>query len=475
MRVLHWFRADLRIQDNTALASAIEDGEAVIAVFIITPLTWQRHDTAAVKVQFLLDNLRLLSTALAKRGIPLLIRSVDYFSQCPEVLAQLCADYKIEGLYFNKQYEYDEQRRDELVLRRLASTVTVKAFEDQVLLPPGEVLSLQGKPLQIFTPFKNKWLALADQQQAWFPVNIPRKKFTPLAEPDPIPAELSLFKSSIALSYWPAGEAEASRRLNAFCSHSLLDYQKNRDFPALSGTSQLSPYLALGVISPRTCITEVMDATQSHQLTDLNRYAGAMTWVSELIWREFYKHILFFYPQVCRDQPFRKETDNIPWRYDEDLLQAWQQGQTGFPLVDAAMRQLNQTGWMHNRLRMVVAMFLSKTLFLNWRLGEKYFMQHLIDGDFSANNGGWQWSASTGTDSVPYFRIFNPTTQSERFDSEGLFIRRYCPELAALTSKMIHDPYARGAPHGSLTYPDPIVDYKKMRALVIAAFKEQGS
>ena len=182
---------------------------------------------------------------------------------------------------------------------------------------------------------------------------------------------------------------------------------------------------------------------------------------------------MFFHPEICRYKPYKPATDKISWRYDKADFAKWCEGKTGFPLVDAAMRQLNQTGWMHNRLRMVVAIFLSKTLFIDWRWGEKYFMQNLIDGDLAANNGGWQWSASTGTDAVPYFRIFNPTTQSERFDPQGKFIRQYCPELAQLDDKAIHNPYAYGVAPGALDYPQPIVDYKSMRTKVIAIFKSK--
>ncbi len=198
---------------------------------------------------------------------------------------------------------------------------------------------------------------------------------------------------------------------------------------------------------------------------------GAATWISELIWREFYNHIIHFHPDICRHKPFKLKTDNIPWRYDDNLLEAWKKGMTGFPIVDAGMRQLLQTGWMHNRLRMVTAMFLSKILLLDWRLGEKHFMEHLIDGDFAANNGGWQWCASTGTDAVPYFRIFNPITQSQRFDPTGDFIRRFCPELSHLDSKTIHHPFAFGVKPKELNYPQPIVDYKAMRQNTIELFK----
>ena len=233
----------------------------------------------------------------------------------------------------------------------------------------------------------------------------------------------------------------------------------------------MSPYLGLGVISARQCITAALDAGNISDINRIERNEGVAIWITELIWREFYHHIVYFHPDVCRHKPFQLKTDKIPWRYDDNLLEAWENGMTGFPIVDTGMRQLLQTGWMHNRLRMVTAMFLSKILLLDWRLGEKHFMMHLVDGDFAANNGGWQWCASTGTDAVPYFRIFNPTTQSQRFDPEGNFIRQFCPELSNLDNKTIHAPFTFGVENDRLNYSEPIVDYKMMRNKTIEIFK----
>ncbi len=475
MRGLHWFRSDLRLADNTAFDAAMRSCDSLVAVFIITPLTWQRHDAAACKIQFILNNLATLSESCKKIGVSLLIRQCDYFSECPQLLKALCNEYKIDAVFFNKQYELDETRRDQLVIKTLEKSVKIEEFDDQLIMPPGTVLSQQNRPLQIFTPFKNTWLKKASEHEGWKPIASSKRKFTLITEPDPIPKNLEAFPSKINLELWPAGETWAQKRLDHFCNRALLDYHKERDFPSNPCTSQLSPYLAQGVISPSQCVQAILDALEINNFDHIQQYPGPATWLSELIWREFYKHILYFHPEVCRHKPFKKNTDKLPWRYDENDFQQWCQGKTGFPLVDAAMRQLNQTGWMHNRLRMVVAMFLSKTLFLDWRLGEKYFMQHLIDGDLAANNGGWQWSASTGTDAVPYFRIFNPTTQSERFDPEGKFIRQFCPELAHLSNKVIHNPYAKGSLAHPLNYPKPIADYPEMRKTVILEFKNIGA
>ena len=234
----------------------------------------------------------------------------------------------------------------------------------------------------------------------------------------------------------------------------------------------MSPYLTQGIISPRQCITAALEASNILDIRELQKSEGASTWVSEFIWREFYHHIIHFHPDICRHKPFKLKTDNIPWRNDKDLLTAWQSGMTGFPIVDAGMRQLQQTGWMHNRLRMITAMFLSKILLIDWRLGEKHFMNHLIDGDFASNNGGWQWCASTGVDATPYFRIFNPTLQSQRFDPSGAFIKHFCPELSSLDSKTIHAPYSVQKSIDKIDYPPPIVDYRLMRQKTLECFKK---
>lgn len=474
MRGLHWFRADLRVSDNTALNAALQKCGALFAVYILTPKTWQQHDAAPIKIQFILNNLICLSEQCQKLGIPLLIRQCDYFSECPKVLSTLCEDLKIQTLFYNKQYEFDEMRRDQMVEKKLGEKITIEDFDDQLIMPPGTVLSQQNRPMQIFTPFKKVWLKHVSETEAWKPHTLAKKLHKINIQPDTIPTTLKEFQCTLNLDAWPAGEKAAHKRLQQFCYDHLTKYHEQRDFPCVEGTSRLSPYLAQGVLSPSQCVQAILESLELSDFEKIQHHIGAATWLSEIIWREFYRHIMFFHPEICRYKPFKKNTDKLPWRYDENDFKNWCEGKTGFPLVDAAMRQLNQTGWMHNRLRMVVAMFLSKTLFLDWRMGEKYFMQHLIDGDLASNNGGWQWSASTGTDAVPYFRIFNPTTQSERFDATGDFIRQYCPELAQLDNKKIHHPYDRGISPGSINYPKPIVNYDMMRKKVIAEFKNLG-
>ncbi|MDF2529742.1 MAG: phrB, partial [Gammaproteobacteria bacterium] len=375
-------------------------------------------------------------------------------------------------LYFNKQYEYDELNRDEIAIKLFQSeSLEVHDFDDQLILAPGRVLSQAKQAFKVFTPFKRKWWATLDEVDQRL-VPLPKKQAKMLIAPSNVPRSLPGFRSAIDESLWPAGERYAHKQLEQFCERGLFDYSVNRDFPAIDGTSRLSPYLAQGVISARQCLKAVLDVLGAKRVQDIFLHQGPSVWLNEFVWREFYKHILYFYPRVSKNLPFKPETQRLAWQNDKGLFKAWCVGNTGFPIVDAAMRQLNATGWMHNRLRMITAMFLTKTLLINWQWGEQYFSEHLIDCDLSANNGGWQWSASTGTDAVPYFRIFNPTTQSQKYDPDGRFIRQYCPELSAFDNKSIHQPYAKQAELAKKSgYPPPIVDYKLNRELAISMFK----
>ena len=268
------------------------------------------------------------------------------------------------------------------------------------------------------------------------------------------------------MSLWGIGESAAEKRLHEFLDEKVMDYSKNRNDPILEGTSRISPYLALGIISPRKCILEALKIN-NFEFTSGN--TGITKWIDEIVWREFYKNIMFSFPKVSRGQPFQDYSKKIKWRYSDEEFKAWKEGKTGFPIVDAAMRQIHNEGWMHNRLRMVVAMFFTKNMLHDWRLGEAYFMQNLIDGDFASNNGGWQWSSSTGTDAAPYFRIFNPITQSTNFDKEGLFIKKYVPELKDLDKSVIHNPPKEHRKY--CNYPEPILDLKESRLRAIEAFK----
>lgn len=476
MRSLHWFRTDLRCEDNTALQNAIKSSDELMAVFIVSLETWKLHHAAPIKVDFILKNLAILSENLTKKGISLLIKVVDNYSDSVRILKEICETYKIDAIYFNREYEFDELKRDkevERTIRELGKEIYL--FHDQTLLPPGVVLSQQDKPFKIFTHFKKGFFKKIGNSKILKPVQLSSKRFKLITNPDSIPDlkkfTLSSNKNTIS---WKGGEKHAEKLLVEFCEDGLMDYHIDRDFPYRNATSQLSPYLAQGVISARKCIDIVMNYLQIDFFHDIENFEGPSMWVSELIWRDFFKNILYHFPIVSRNKPFRIETENIPWKYDMDIFKAWCDGQTGFPIIDAAMRQLNQTGWMHNRLRMVVANFLTKLLLIDWRWGERYFMENLIDGDLAANNGNWQWCASTGTDCAPYFRIFNPILQSKKFDPEGQFIRKYCPELSGFDNKTIHDPQESknlDLFFKNNSYPDKIIDLKKARQVTLTAFQ----
>jgi deoxyribodipyrimidine photo-lyase len=320
-----------------------------------------------------------------------------------------------------------------------------------------------GSPYSVFTPFKKRWFAhCIDRGIHCLPR--PEPQGSPVAGAL-TPAVVDDVSKSFGEDRWPSGEANALTTLQEFAAEKIRDYESERDLPNLQGTSQLSPHLAAGTISANQCL-EAAYQHNDHRLFGGN--PGADTWISELVWREFYNHILAEHPRLAMGHAFKKETDALPWNLSKEQLQRWQQGETGFPFVDAGMRQLNATGWMHNRLRMVTAQFLAKHLFLDWRLGESYFMARLVDGDFAANNGGWQWSASTGTDAVPYFRIFNPIRQAERFDPNGDFVRRMIPELAGADKKQVLEPWKYGGVDG---YPAPMIDLSTARDQTLAVWK----
>jgi deoxyribodipyrimidine photo-lyase len=470
---LIWLRSDLRQHDNTALAAAAARGPTV-AVYLLSPQQWLEHDDAACKIDFWLRNLRDLSASLGALNIPLLLRTADHWDQAPAVLLELCRQLNVETVHANEEYGVHESQRDAAVAATLRTRgIAFHSYLDQLLFRPGTVLTKTETYFQVFSQFRKVCYERLHRSVPAL-VKAPGKQAKLNVDSDPVPASIKGFAppSESLRALWPAGEQEARRRLDTFADAQIDYYQSERDFPAKPGTSQLSAYLAAGVISPRQCLHA---ALQSNQGEFDSGKVGAVTWINELLWREFYKHILVGYPRVSRHRAFRTETEALAWRDAPDDLAAWQEARTGLPIIDAAMRQLLETGWMHNRLRMVVAMFLTKNLLIDWREGERFFMRHLIDGDLAANNGGWQWSASTGTDSAPYFRIFNPISQSEKFDSEGLFIKHWLPELAGLNKKEVHDPASAGGLFGVANYPAPIVNLGASRERALAAFKNLPS
>lgn len=467
MTSLVWLRHDLRIYDNPALFKATESGQGVVAVYVHCDAYIKLHSVAPAQLDFVRRHLLVMQKKLAVLNIPLLIVRVKRAAEIAPALLRVAQDINAGYCYFNAEYPLDELNRDLAVNQLLRDNgILVKRCHDRCLVPPGMIRNGQGDPYKVFTAFKKKWL------QTVMPVTL-----RPFAMPATQPALVGVntaAENAIDQLFsghelrdlsllWPAGEDEAYRRLDEFIDQSLSRYQEQRDFPAIDGTSTLSPYFAVGSLSPRQALAAVL--AYKHGEWE-GGDAGANCWIGELIWREFYQHVVVDYPRVCKRKAMQAHTEAFPWRHDKAAFSAWCKGKTGIPIVDAAMRQLNATGWMHNRLRMVVAMFLTKNCQIDWRWGEDYFMSQLIDGDFAANNGGWQWSASTGTDAAPYFRIFNPVSQSQRFDPNGEFIRKWIPELADLSNKQIHNPPA------VKNYPRPIVDLSASRKETIALFAQ---
>lgn len=478
-RALHWFRRDLRVEDNAALHAACRRAsDGVVGAFLICPSMWADHDDAPVKIDFWLRSLAELRASLERLNIPLLIRRVDDVGDIPDTLNDVANHASCDALYFNREHEVNEARRDRAVTRLFEKRGrTVHPADDRCILPAGEVVTRTGGFYTVFTPFQNRCLEILSEE-GWEARGRPKKQPQNDVESDEVPESVEGFESEIDPRAWPAGEKAAAKRLRTFIEERASSYADQRDHPAIDATSALSPYLNAGVISPRTCLQAAVDADDG-KIRLGKQYKGKPTslgkWISELLWRDFYIHITHNFPRVSMGLAFKPIDREIPWRDDDAGFRRWCEGRTGYPFVDAAMRQLNETGWMHNRARMVVAMFLTKDLLIDWRRGERYFMRHLIDGDLASNNGGWQWSASTGTDAAPYFRVYNPTTQAERYDPEGKYIHRWVPELRDVTPKEVFEPdRLPGLLRSQLDYPERIVDHAKARERVLKAFSSSG-
>lgn len=482
MRALMWFRSDLRVEDNTALAAACAEADEIVGVFVVSPEQWGAHDWGAMKVDFVLRDVLALREELQALNIPLLLLRVDRFADVAQALLDIADGLQCEGVWFNDEYEVNERDRDERVERSFSERgLRVVRHADQTIVDVTTIRTKSGDWYTVFTPFKRRWLEIWRDDGGLPTSPTPRKRerapeIETGAEGDLAlaPAQLANivaeFDGTTRPDLWPAGEREAQRRLARFVAERIRDYDQRRDFMAVNGTSVLSPYLACGVVSARQCFEAARAANQGRADGGAN---GISTWISELIWREFYRHVLVGYPRVCRNQAFRREVDQrVDWQDDERAFDRWRTGQTGYPIVDAAMRQLEQTGWMHNRARMIVAMFLTKHLLIDWRWGERHFMRRLVDGDFASNNGGWQWSAATGTDAAPYFRIFNPFSQSKKFDADGDYIRRFVPELADAPEAALHDPDKLS--ELDLDYPAPIIQHAAARERALSAFGQGG-
>jgi len=463
-----WIRRDLRLSDQPVLDSALravgETGQ-ILPVFILDPPLLNSPYLGEKRLAFLLGGLRALDADLRRRGSRLTVRH----GPPGETLARLAweiesAGLELAGIFAEADHSPYARQRDE----RVARDLPFQPVGSPAVLPPGAVLKPDGTPYTIYTPFNRAWkVRLSQDSHSSIPAPTHINTLDWVTSLS-IPAELHL-PSTVP---FPPGEEEAQRRLNYFLESGIRTYQVHRDRMDLDGTSCLSPYLRFGMLSPRQVVYTALAAIES--APDENAGRGVETWLNELIWRDFYIHVLHHFPGV-RSRNFRSK--EIYWQNDPGDFDAWREGYTGYPVVDAAMRQLCQSGWMHNRARMLSASFLTKDLLVDWRWGERWFMQHLVDGDPAANNGGWQWSAGTGTDAAPYFRIFNPVTQGLKFDPHGTYIRRWVPELRHVPETYLHAPWKmpievqRAAQCKIGTdYPAPLVDHAWARERALDFF-----
>ena len=465
---LFWFRRDLRATDNAGLYRALKSARRVYCVFAfdteILDLLPNKRDR---RVEFIWESVRELDSSIAKLGGALLVRH----ARASDVLPLLARELKVDAVFANEDYEPQAIARDLAVRDSLMQhDIGFHTFKDTVIFEKDEVLTQAGGTYSVFTPYKNAWLKKLDPfQLKAYPVEKYRAHFAkPKTAESPMPLEALGFQRTNLQALGIDGGEMAAQTLLAEFAKRIAAYKTARDFPAVKGVSYLSVHNRFGTISIRALARAAHAGAQKNE--------GAATWLSELIWRDFYVQILYHHPHVAKSA-FRPEYDAIDWPNDRALFAAWCEARTGYPIIDAAMRQINQSGYMHNRLRMIVASFLTKDLLVDWRWGEKYFADNLNDFDLSANNGGWQWAASTGCDAQPYFRIFNPVTQSERFDPQGKFIRRYVPELTDVPDKFIHAPWtmpsleqkACGVIVGE-HYPAPVVEHAVQRLAALELY-----
>lgn len=469
MLKIFWFRKDLRIEDNTALSAFLNSSRAddeLMFIYIKNRNSFGYF--GEMRVVFLYECLRSLSKALKGKGHSLAIHEGDSKS----VFAGLIRKHGAVELYFNKQVEPYCIKRDaeteELVAR---SHGKVSAFDDATLLPPGSVRNGEGGQYKVFTPFSRQAKSIltpADYGNR-------RVKF-PAVQEGMRGAEPAVPHGLRRSELFRGGREEGLKLLKDFFDNGMACYKSNRDFPFMKGTSMLSPHLHFGTVSIREAYRAALKKLSGAASEDAQK--EVQTWINELLWREFYYHLTFANPHVISNS-FREEYDNVQWEWNESHFNLWCNGMTGYPIVDAGMRQLRQEGWMHNRVRMITAMFLTKDLMIDWRHGERFFASHLIDLDFSSNNGGWQWSASTGADAQPYFRIFNPYLQSRKFDPDGNYIRKFVTELKDVPSAYIHEPGAMNREQQEtykavigVDYPSPVVDHFAAKERVIKRFKQ---
>lgn len=477
---LLWFRQDLRLADQPALAAALERGGPVIPVFILDEEGEGRWRPGGASRWWLHVSLEALAADIAARGGRLILRR----GAALPILLELARTTGAQAVYWNRRYEPHVIERDVAVKRELrAAGLDARSWNEALLFEPKQVVNRAGQPFKVFTPFWRHCLTLNVEA----PVPVPLGRWpAPAALPSSedlaqwglIPARN--WHAGFREAGWKPGERGAQERLRRFAAESVSDYERRRDLPAVAGTSGLSPHLHFGEVSPRQVWAELRARSRTSGVFPANR--GEMRFLAEIGWREFARHLLYHFPNTPTE-PLRDDFRRFPWREDEGgtLFQAWCRGRTGYPIVDAGMRELWTTGWMHNRVRMIAASFLVKHLRLPWQKGSGWFWDTLLDADLAANTLGWQWSAGCGADAAPYFRIFNPVLQGGKFDSDGAYVRRWVPELGALPSSWIHAPWE--APGKALrdagvelgtNYPRPIVDHAQARAEALEAWKQFG-
>jgi deoxyribodipyrimidine photo-lyase len=478
MRGIVWFRRDLRLNDQPALTAACEACSEVIPLFVFDEPLLQSHVFGSACVNFMLGCLEDVAASLTSRGITLQWRR----GEPVEEVVRAAREWKVDMVYWNRDYEPGAINRDHAVQQRLAQIgVIVRTFKDHVVFEAEEVRSATGEPMQRYSAYRARWWT---KWQAVNPTALPvprllrAEKAASLPIPPPLPTASDLGYEPVTL-WIEAGERSAQKRLRCFVEGPIHTYITGRNLPAVDGSSILSPHFRFGTLSARAAIHAALASLAQGRRVSR---PDVFIWIDEVVWREFFQQVLAAFPHVV-DGPFRQvpaPAPRAPGGERDRLYQAWCEGKTGFPIVDAGMRQLNRTGWMHNRVRMIVASFLIKDLRIDWQSGERYFMQHLIDADVAANNGNWQWCASTGTDAMRGYRIFNPLLQSKKFDPKGEYIRKSVPELAAVPTDQIHAPHLMTHEEQALAkcrigrdYPSPIVDHRQARDEYLALGKLQ--
>lgn len=471
--LLVWFRQDLRLADNPALSAATERGAPIIPVFILADKDEGDWAPGAASRWWLHHSLESLDRELRRMGSRLVLRQ----GRLPETLVRLARDTAAQAVFWNRRYEPAGVLQEQLVQRALQDEgLESHGHNSALMIEPWNIATAQGHPFRVFTPF---WRAFQDRGEPPRPLPLPRKLVTPPRWPASLPLGDLKLKPSIDWAaglrrIWEPGEKGAFRRLAAFLDRGLAAYPTDRDRPDLPGISTLSPHLHFGEIGPR----QIWEAVRGHETAgkDTGLTLGSSAYRRQLVWREFSYHLLFHFPHTPQ-RPLASAFEGFPWADDLPALEAWRAGRTGYPIVDAGMRQLWSTGWMHNRVRMVVSSFLVKDLLISWCEGARWFWDTLVDADLANNTFGWQWCAGCGADAAPFFRIFNPVIQGRKFDPRGTYVRRWIPELAGLPDQVLHAPWeassgvlaSAGVDLGK-TYPRPMVDHAWARARALAAF-----